>query len=162
MPATSLNHVSVSANDLEESAVFYAELFGMERIPTPNFGHPVVWLRVGDLQIHLFKRGVDAPVYHHFALTVDDLDRVYRTARERGILDNEHNEAAIRELPDGSVQMYIRDPAGNLVEVDYPDVSELSPEVRADVGSLADMHPQSEENQRSTLFLARKERTAAG
>jgi catechol 2,3-dioxygenase-like lactoylglutathione lyase family enzyme len=54
MAATNLNHVSLIARDLEESVRFYLEVFGMERIPTPNFGFPVHWLRVGPLQLHLF------------------------------------------------------------------------------------------------------------
>ncbi len=38
--ATGINHVSISALDLEESTRFYEELFGMERIPTPIFATP--------------------------------------------------------------------------------------------------------------------------
>ena len=52
--ATRINHVSIAAADLEESTRFYEEVFGMERIPTPTFADPVQWLRVGDLQLHLF------------------------------------------------------------------------------------------------------------
>jgi catechol 2,3-dioxygenase-like lactoylglutathione lyase family enzyme len=65
-----LNHVSVVADDLEASIGFYEDLFGLQRLPTPNFGFPVQWLRVGDLQIHLFERPSGAPTYHHFALSV--------------------------------------------------------------------------------------------
>ena len=40
----------------------------------------------------------------------------------------------INELPDGSVQMYLRDPGGNLLEVDWPDITTLDtsriPELR--------------------------------
>ena len=39
--ATGINHVSISARDLEESARFYEEVFGMERIATPIFDTPV-------------------------------------------------------------------------------------------------------------------------
>jgi len=42
--ATGINHVSISANDLDESTKFYEEVFGMERIPAPDFGPPVRWL----------------------------------------------------------------------------------------------------------------------
>jgi catechol 2,3-dioxygenase-like lactoylglutathione lyase family enzyme len=154
MPTARLNHVSVNAPDLEKSTRFYADLFGMTEIPSPNFGHPVVWLRVGDLQLHLFQREVEVPVHHHFAVTVDDLDSVYRRAKEMGILDGDANGSKMRELPDGSVQLYLRDPAGNLVEVDFPDATRLSPDVRADLDRLTDMQPQSEDNRQATLFLA--------
>jgi catechol 2,3-dioxygenase-like lactoylglutathione lyase family enzyme len=116
MKATALNHVSVHADDLEASARFYQEVFGLERLPTPDFGHPVVWLRLGDRQLHLFRRDTDAPRYHHFALDVDDYVGLYRLAKQRGFLDGEP-----RLLPDGGVQMYVKDPSGNLVEIDWPD-----------------------------------------
>ncbi len=156
--ATSLNHVSVSARDLEASARFYQELFGMERVPTPNFGFPVVWMRVGDLQVHLFQREVEAPTYHHLALTVDDPDAVYRKAKELGVLDSRTNGHHLRELPDGAMQLYLRDPSGNLVEVNYPDATQLAPDVRADLQRLEDVHPQDATNRRATLFLAHRER----
>jgi catechol 2,3-dioxygenase-like lactoylglutathione lyase family enzyme len=50
MPTGGFTHVSVHAHDLEESACFYRELFGMEEIPSPDFPFPVLWLRVGTLQ----------------------------------------------------------------------------------------------------------------
>jgi len=122
--ATGLNHVSVHANDLETSARFYEEFFGMRRVPTPDFGYPVIWLEVGELQVHLFDRKTEAPQYHHFALDVDDYTAAFKEARRRGIL-----EGRPRRFPDGAVQMYIRDPAGNRVELDWPDSSTLDPAV---------------------------------
>ena len=55
-----INHVSVQAVDLEESARFYEQLFGMERIPTAKFRGPVLWLRLGEQQLHLFTSDADA------------------------------------------------------------------------------------------------------
>jgi catechol 2,3-dioxygenase-like lactoylglutathione lyase family enzyme len=155
MPAISLNHVSVSARNLEESVRFYEELFGMERIPTPNFGFPVQWLRVGSLQLHIFERPGDAPTYHHLGLTVDDFEVVYHKAKVLGIHDYTTFGHHLYELPNQNVQMYLRDPAGNLVEVDWPDVTTLSPDILADMKKLADRYPQGEDNQRATLFLDR-------
>ncbi|HVD00203.1 MAG TPA: VOC family protein [Candidatus Dormibacteraeota bacterium] len=121
MTALRLNHVSIHALDLDRSEAFYRELFGMRRIPAPHFGHPVRWLKVGDSQLHLFQRPVEAPSNHHFAVTVDDLEAVYRTARDRGWLDT----ARVRRLPDGAAQMYVRDPSGNQVEVNAADADSL-------------------------------------
>ena len=124
MSVRRINHVSVHAADLDVSEAFYSELFGVSRLPTPDFGFPVRWLKVGDMQLHLFNRAVEAPSNHHFAFTVDDLEEVYRKAKARGALDRPE----VRRLPDGSAQMYIRDPSGNLVEcnaadADSPDTS---------------------------------------
>jgi len=60
MRATRINHVSIVADDLDESARFYEELFGMERVPTAKFPEPVLWLRIGEQQLHLFKSDADA------------------------------------------------------------------------------------------------------
>jgi catechol 2,3-dioxygenase-like lactoylglutathione lyase family enzyme len=160
--ATNLNHVSVHATDMEKSAKFYEDLFGLERVPTPNFGFEVIWLRVGDLQLHLFDRDVEAPSNHHLGITVDDIDTVYAKVKKLGIVDGRTNGPHLRELPDGGIQLYIRDPAGNLVEINYPDASKAGAEVKADIQRLSDAHPQSAENQRSTLFLAQKERSKVG
>ncbi len=133
MRATGFTHVSIGATDLEESARFYKEFFGMEEIPSPDFSSPVRWLRVGRLQLHLFLDEDPAPARHHFALDVDDFEAAYRKAEEMGVRDGDHF-STVRELPDGAVQMYLRDPAGNLVEVNWPDVTTL------DRGVIPEIH----------------------
>jgi YD repeat-containing protein len=150
--ATRVNHVSVVAHDLEESARFYEELFGAERIATPRFPEPVLWLRLGEQQLHLFHRPVDAPVYHHLGIDVDDFEGVYRRAKERGLLDETAWGFKLRSHPAGWVQLYLRDPAGNLIEVDWPDVSTLDPEIRADVMPLERQVPQEGEAAVATLY----------
>src|SRR5262245_56056332 len=106
---------------METSIGFYEDLLGAERLPTPNFGFPVQWLSVGDQQLHLFVQETAAPPYHHLSFDVDDFGAVYRHAQELGILDAATNGQAIRQHPTGWVQLYIRDPAGNLVEINWPD-----------------------------------------
>lgn len=161
MRAVNFNHVSISARDIDASVRFYTELFGMEWIPSPDFRHRVEWLRLGDLQLHLFQRETPAPEFHHVAFTVDDFEAFYVRARELGIVEDTSWFRHIYELPDGSVQFYIRDPAGNLLEIDWPDASTLDRSIVTDLRRLADDVPQSEEAMRSTLFLAGRERGAA-
>jgi len=146
-----LTHVSVHAYDLEESISFYEEVFGMEEIPAPNFHSPVRWLRVGDLQLHLFQSEVPAPARHHFGIDVDDFEAAYRKAKELGIQDREHFPADVYELPDGAVQMYVRDPAGNLVEVNWPDVTTLDRSVVTGI-EKRDV-PQTGDALSATLYL---------
>ena len=125
MRATGFTHVSVHANDLEESARFYRELFGMEEVPAPDFPFPVRWFQVGDLQLHLFQSDSPAPSGHHFGLDVNDFEAVYQKVRELGAVDGSDYFSYVYELPDGAVQLYLRDPAGNMVEVNYSDVEKL-------------------------------------
>jgi len=151
--ALRINHVSVQADDLEESVRFYEELFGMERVPTAKFQDEVVWLRLGDQQLHLFRRkDAEPPSLHHFGLDVDDFDSVYKKAKERDLLDHKTFRQAFRVHPLGWVQMYLRDPAGNLVEIDCPDVSMLEPDVQAECGRLEDEVAQTGEASRATLY----------
>ena len=161
MRATGFNHVSVSARDLEESTRFYVEVFGMEKIPTYTFAFPVQYLRLGELQLHLFERDAPAPEFHHFAVNVDDFEAAYVRARELGIQEQQAFFSHAYELPDGSVQMYLRDPAGNLVEVDWPDVTTLDRTVVTDLKRLEDDVPQDADARDATLYLSLHEHEAA-
>jgi catechol 2,3-dioxygenase-like lactoylglutathione lyase family enzyme len=155
MRAIGINHVSISAPDLEASIRFYREVFGMELVPAPRFpGQPVVWLRLGDQQLHLFQRK-GAPRYHHFGIDVDDFEAAYRMLRGLEIRDQTTFLGGVVELPGGEAQMYLRDPAGNLVELDCPDASTLDRGIVTDVVRLADIVPQTAENRRARLYTGR-------
>ena len=153
MPAIAVNHVSVVAHELEVSARFYEEVFAVERIATPNFGFPVRWLRVGAMQLHLFERPDPAPHYHHFALTVDDFEATYARASERDAFDRVAFGHHLYELPGDCVQLYLRDPAQNLVEVDAPGASALPAALRGQLRRLADVQPQNADNLAARLYL---------
>jgi catechol 2,3-dioxygenase-like lactoylglutathione lyase family enzyme len=151
--ATGINHVSISATDLEESTRFYEELFGMERIATPIFRTPVQWLRVGDLQLHLFQiEAGSAPLRHHIGMTIDDFEGAYEAIRAR--TDAEWG-AQLVELPSGQVQLYFRDPAGNLIELNWADASTLDRSRYPELYVLADHIPQTPESERAVLYLDR-------
>lgn len=152
MPARGINHVSVSAKDLAESVRFYTEVLGLELIATPNFGFPVQWLRIGDRQLHLFERPAAAvPTHHHLAIDVDDLPRVLALVRERGIEDREAFGHWLYRLPDGTVQLYVRDPGGNLIEINAPDADRFDPEITSEIRPLP--NPQVGEAAQATLYL---------
>jgi catechol 2,3-dioxygenase-like lactoylglutathione lyase family enzyme len=150
--ATGINHVSILARDLDESERFYRELVGAERIDSPNFGSPVRWLRVGGVQIHLMQSSGGGGGAGHFGITVDDLPAVYERARGLDAFDAAVNGHHLWELPEGAVQLYLRDPGGNLVEVNGRDARALPATARADLRRLADVRPQSEHNLRARLL----------
>ena len=128
----------------------------MERLPTANFpGAEVLWLRLGDVQLHLFESDGDAPTErHHFGMDVDDFDAVYARAKAMGVIDTRAFGTPLRTHPAGWAQLYLRDPAGNLLEVDWPDASTLSPETRADILPLDDVVEQAGEAASATLYTA--------
>jgi catechol 2,3-dioxygenase-like lactoylglutathione lyase family enzyme len=152
--ATRFNHVSIHARDMDQSLRFYTEVFGMEPLPSPDFSGRVEWLGLGPQQLHLFESESPAPRAHHLALDVDDFEAAYTKAKALGLLDGDTFGAAVRELPGGAVQMYIRDPAGNLVEVDWPDISTLDRSVVTEISRLEDERPQTDQAARSTLYHA--------
>jgi catechol 2,3-dioxygenase-like lactoylglutathione lyase family enzyme len=148
-----INHVSIHALDLQDSVSFYVELLSAEPIPTPNFGLPVQWLALGRTQLHLFERDLQPTSHHHLGITVEDLEGPYAVVARRDAFDRTSFGSHLVELPGDVVQMYVRDPAGNLVELDMHGVERLSPALRAELTSLADLHPQSEDNLRGRLFV---------
>lgn len=152
MRATAINHVSISAPDLEASVRFYTEVFGMERVATPRFaGGRVAWLRVGEQQLHLLQRD-EPPRHQHFGVDVDDFEAVYVRLKELEIRDQTTFLSGVVELPGGEAQMYLRDPGGNLVEVDCPDASRLDRTVVTDLVRLDDLVPQDAEGMAARLY----------
>ncbi len=156
MTTTGINHLSIGATDLDASIRFYETVFGMTCIPTYNFGFRTQYMRCGSQQIHIFHLPDAVPKYQHFALNVDDFMAVYDRAKVLGILDGETFGNPVNELPDGSVQLYLRDPGGNLVEVDWPDITTLDRARLPELRRLADRFEQVGENLEATLYLDSK------
>jgi catechol 2,3-dioxygenase-like lactoylglutathione lyase family enzyme len=149
-----INHVSINALDLQQSVEFFVELLGAERIPTPNFGLPVQWLAAGSTQLHLFERDLKPTSHHHVAFTVDDLPRAYAVAESRQAFDRKAFGNHLVELPGDVVQLYVRDPAGNLIELDQPGLDRLPADLRSQVKPLWELHPQSDENMQGRLSVS--------
>jgi catechol 2,3-dioxygenase-like lactoylglutathione lyase family enzyme len=148
-----INHVSINARDLQESVDFYVDLLGADLIPTPNFGLPVQWLALGRTQLHLFEKDIKPTSHHHLGITVDDLEPVYRAAERRDAFDREAFGNHLVELPGDVIQLYVRDPAGNLVEIDHDGPDRLPDDIRAQIKPLWDFNPQDDEQMSARLFV---------
>jgi len=148
-----INHVSINARVLQESVDFYVDLLAAEPITTPNFGIPVQWLALGRTQLHLFEKDLQPTSHHHLGITVDDVEPVYRAAERRGAFDDQAFGNRLVELPGDVVQLYLRDPAGNLVELDHHGVDRLPDDLRARLRGLWDFNPQDDEHMQARLFV---------
>jgi catechol 2,3-dioxygenase-like lactoylglutathione lyase family enzyme len=148
--ATRINHVSISALDLEKSTRFYEDLLAMERIPTPTFDMPVQWLRVGDMQLHLFLDESPAPRRHHLGITIDDFDAAYDAVKA---YTSDTWGWQLVELPSRQVQLYFRDPADNLVELNWPDADTLDRSRYPELRRLADHIEQRPDAPEAVLYL---------
>ena len=151
--APRINHVSVNALNLAESVDFYIDLLGASRIATPNFGLPVQWLALGSTQLHLFERELTPTSHHHFGVTVDDVEPVYRAAERRACFDDSSFGNRLVELPGDVVQLYVRDPANNLMEVDHHGAARLPDDLKAILIPLWDFNPQDDEQMTGRLFV---------
>ena len=154
MGALRVNHVSIHADDLEESARFYEELFGMRGSPrrtsgSPCSGSPSATSSCTSSSVTTSR--LPARTMSPSTSTTSRASIGRRSAR--GLLDGDTWADRARYHPAGWVQMYIRDPAGNLVEIDWPDVSTLDPEHRApsSPGSTTTV-PQEGEAREATLY----------
>jgi catechol 2,3-dioxygenase-like lactoylglutathione lyase family enzyme len=96
----------------DECAAFY-ELLGFRRVePPPSLAERAVWLEAGPTQVHLMY--VTEPVAlprGHVAVVVDPWSETLERLRAAG------HEAEPRREHWGSPRAYVRDPAGNLVEL---------------------------------------------
>lgn len=153
MKALGPNHISVHCYDLAVSQAFYVEVFGLRPMPSFTFSAPVSWLQLGSIQLHLIQTQDPAPRSHHFALEVDDFTAAYLLATELDIRERRIPLfSRVCELPDGGVQMFVRDPAGNLLELTHRDVSSVDRSVVPDLVRLSDLVAQVPAEGTPSLF----------
>jgi catechol 2,3-dioxygenase-like lactoylglutathione lyase family enzyme len=115
---TRFHHVSVNSNGipLDAMVAFYRDVLGLGDKPRPEIpgiaGH---WHAVGDQELHLVgapPRGtpIDS-TGNHYCVAVDDLGAAIAELDARSIA----YERALQG--EGTVQIWITDPAGNTIEL---------------------------------------------
>jgi hypothetical protein len=85
-----------------------------------------------------------------------DLDRIvaaYRIAEEGDLFEDETFGGRLIGLPGDVVQLYLRDPEGNLVELDAVGASRLPDELRPELKMLEEMRPQPGEHAEARLYI---------
>ncbi len=115
-----INHVTLVVDDLAEACRFYEQEFDLEPLPAFKFDYPAQFYRINDeQQLHLTE-WEDKPSFRgHVAIQVADFSDCFRRMKARGAIDTTP-WGKVRRLPDGVMQMFIRDPSGNLVEIVCP------------------------------------------
>jgi catechol 2,3-dioxygenase-like lactoylglutathione lyase family enzyme len=109
-----LQHVSleVRRDQVDACVAFWSQL-GFERVtPPPSLRAHVVWVERNGTQIHLLP--LDEPVttdQGHAAVFVDDYERTIESLRDQGFETWPGSNAW------NAPRSFVRDPAGNLVEV---------------------------------------------
>jgi catechol 2,3-dioxygenase-like lactoylglutathione lyase family enzyme len=113
-----LHHVNVTVPAaLEEAAKdFYGNLMGLEQIEKPDGPRKYIgaWYQIGKSQLHLSveKEPRNQDSNRHVCYSVPDVARALDTFRAGGI-----EVISEEQLVNGGSRFFVRDPAGNLIEI---------------------------------------------
>jgi lactoylglutathione lyase len=117
MKVQQIHHVTVIVDNLEKACAFYEDVLGLAPMNMVNLDFPAQFYRVGEhQQLHVTEWEDVHSFRGHLCFQVDEFMPIFRKAKALDILDT-GPWGRTRMLPDGSMQMFMRDPAGNLVEV---------------------------------------------
>ena len=113
-----LHHVNVTVPAaLEEAAKsFYGNLMGLKQIEKPDGPRKYIgaWYQIGESQLHLSieKEPRNQDSNRHVCYSVPDVARALDTFRAGGI-----EVISEEQLVNGGSRFFVRDPAGNLIEI---------------------------------------------
>lgn len=128
-----INHVTLVVDNLDAARAFYEREFGFAPMPAFNLDFPAQFYRINDRQqLHITEWSNDQPSFRgHLCLQVDDFNALFWRMRELGVVDITP-WGRVRRLPDGAMQMFIRDPANNLIEISCRPDAEIDEAIFAD------------------------------
>jgi catechol 2,3-dioxygenase-like lactoylglutathione lyase family enzyme len=115
MRSLSFDHIHFTVKDLDEAIEFYKRL-GFTRVERMEHGGESAQLKTpdGELTVDLqLAKATDNPGYNHFAMTVDDLDRVVEELRgqDMAVDGTVYVQATRRRIATR------RDPSGFLIQL---------------------------------------------
>lgn len=115
-----LDHVNLRTARLEEMRRFYSEILGLEDGQRPDFGFDGAWLYLGDKAcVHLVPAektpAARDPGIEHFAFRSLGAADMIRKLQRNGV---GFDVLPRRQL--GVLQINLRDPDGNHIELAYP------------------------------------------
>ena len=130
--AIKINHVALVVNNLEKACAFYEHELGLEPIPAFLFDYPTAFFKFNEeQQLHLTEWDDVYSFRGHVCLQVDDINALFFRMKALGIIDTTP-WGKVRQLPDGAIQMFVRDPSGNLVELSSLPDSPIDPAIFED------------------------------
>jgi catechol 2,3-dioxygenase-like lactoylglutathione lyase family enzyme len=124
MPIDAFQHINIRSADVEAAREFYVRILGLRVGDRPPFASTGYWLYLGDDPlVHLVQRpagetGSGSGAMDHLAFRGVDLDSTRRMLTAAAI---PFREAVIPR--DGNRQIFIHDPDGVQIELNFPSVS---------------------------------------
>jgi len=122
-----LDHFNIRTRDLKATVGFYQDILGLENGARPNFAFPGAWLySEGRAVVHLVDisptdeaQKPDSGVVHHVAFISRGFDGMKKRLTAKGV------EFEARQVPGGELwQIFIRDPNGVMIELNYEAAKE--------------------------------------
>jgi catechol 2,3-dioxygenase-like lactoylglutathione lyase family enzyme len=130
--AVKINHVALVVSNLEEACKFYEEELGLEAIPAFLFDYPTAFFKFNEeQQLHLTEWEDAYSFRGHICVQVDDINTIFFRMKKLGIIDIEP-WGKVRELTKGVIQMFVRDPSGNLIEISSAPGTYIDPKIFED------------------------------
>ena len=130
--ALKINHVTLIVDNLEKAGEFYQQELGLELLPAFHFDYPVMFFKFNDQQqLHISEWEDRTSFRGHICVQVDDFNSIFFRMKALNVIDVSP-WGKVRKLPDGAMQMFVRDPAGNLVEISSIPGSEVDPKIFED------------------------------
>ena len=120
----SVDHVAIYVKDVQVSAAFYKDVFGMAELQVPFRGVtiPVKWMDMGHgVALHIVggrQERVAQSKWEHLALACGNMDATIRRLNAKGIpWASMDGQKAPQVRPDGVRQIFVQDPDGYWIEV---------------------------------------------
>jgi len=130
--ALKINHVALVVKDLEAACIFYEKELGLEPLPAFLFDYPTAFFKFNDQQQLHLTEWEDAHSFRgHICVQVDDINALFFRMKVLRIIDIQP-WGKVRRLPDGAIQMFVRDPSGNLVELSSDPKDPIDPKIFED------------------------------
>lgn len=122
MPVRQIQHVNIRCADAKASRDFYVELLGLAQGDRPPFASQGYWLYSGEVPVvHLVqkpageaRKGPGTGELDHVAFEGVDLEAMRSALKARG---HPFREAVVPR--DGTVQLFVADPDGVLLELNF-------------------------------------------
>jgi lactoylglutathione lyase len=130
--ALKINHVTLIVDSLEKAGDFYQRELGLEPLAAFRFDYPVMFFKFNEEQQLHISEWEDSPSFRgHICVQVDDFNSLFFRMKDLGVIDV-NPWGKVRKLPDGAMQMFVRDPAGNLVEISSRPGDDIDPRILQD------------------------------
>lgn len=123
--ALKINHVTLVVDNLEKAGEFYEKELGLEPLPAFVFDYPTGFFKFNDdEQLHITEWEDATSFRGHICVQVDDFNEIFYRMKDLDIIDTKP-WGKVRRLPDGAMQMFVRDPSGNLIEISSAPDAEI-------------------------------------